>query len=524
MNRRQLATASLPHVRKGTAARFRLQRVAMVVALVISCCEISSCVKFSVESKAPSPNEPPSTTLANVPVNNDTMPAVVTSLYWDGHDNDGFVVGFQYRYTTYPLGKSRGDSVVQGWITTTSHTDTLTFPSPDPLNLQVFRVRAVDNSGNVDPAPATLVFYTLQTNTPVTKILSPTTGSEFYVVPQTNYWFPGVVVTMTAQVPWSSNPALQGSSIIQYGWSADNGPVHWVPAMDSVVTVTPQDFKPPLTGTHTIHAMSQSNTLLIDSIGATISVKLVQPTFQKDIVILDDTQPDVSIRNASKASIDSFYAAIFGANNSYSIDVRDLQTRAFPSRTVLGYYKLAIWHHDDSNIPFYMGNAVAIQTIEDYLHVGGNLIICGTRTWEAWLPPADPTMGLPHPFSFQPGTFVYDFLHIYAGDESAFTPGDFSRATGVDGFTDVEVDTSKINPSYPQYSKPQWVSVVARPGPFTRTLLTFKDKDPYATGLPCAIRYYGDTYNITWLGFPLWALKYNDAQTLAQQILKDMGY
>ena len=499
-----------------------LQSVSFAIAFCASCCALSSCVKLFVEPQPERPNMPPSSTLSNLPASNDTLPALAT-LNWDGHDDDGFVVAFQYQYTTYPMGKSKGDSLVHDWVTTDQHTTAITFSSPDPLNRQVFRVRAIDNSGNIDPTPATRTFYTLQTISPVTKILSPTSGTEFYVVPQTNYWFPGVVVTVSAQVPWTPNPALQGSTIIQYGWSADNGPVHWVPAADSVVTVAPQDFKQPLTGTHTIHVTSQSNTLMIDSVGATISVNLVQPTFQKDIVILDDTRTDVSVRNVPKTTIDSFYVAIFGANNTYSIDIRDLQTRAFPSRTVLGYYKLAIWHHDDSNMPFYMGNDVAIKTMEDYLHVGGNLIICGTRTWERWLPPADPTLGLPHPFYFEPGSFVRDFLHINAGDQSAFL-GSFSEATGVGGFSDVHVDTTRMNSGYPQYGKPSWVSVVAERGPYTRVLLTFKDQDAHATGLPCAIRYYGDTYNITWLGFPLWALKFDDAQALAQQILKNVGY
>jgi hypothetical protein len=481
-----------------------------------------SCVKLFVEPKPELPNAAPTTTLSNLPATYDTLSPLV-SLYWDGHDNDGFVVAFQYQYTTYPMGKSAGDSVVHDWVTTDQHWGAITFSSPDPLNRQVFRVRSIDNSGNTDPTPAERVFYTLQTIAPVTRILSPTTGTEFYAVPQTNYWFPGVVVTISSQVPWSPNPALQGSSIIQFAWSADNGALNWVPVEDSVVTITPQNFKSPLTGTHTIHVTSRSNTLMLDSVGATITVKLVQPTFQKDIVILDDTQTDVSLRNVPKTSIDSFYVAIFGYGKPYTIDVRDLQTRAFPSRTILGSYKLAIWHHDDGNVPFYMGNDVAIKTIDDYLHVGGSLIICGTRSWEHWLPPADPTYGLPHPFMFQPGSFIRDYLHIDAGDQSAFL-GSFSGATGVGGFSSVEVDTSKMNSGFPQYGKPGWVSVVAQKGPFTRELLTFKDDDPHATGLPCAIRFYGDTYNITWLGFPMWALKYNDARTLAQQIMQSMGF
>jgi hypothetical protein len=509
--------------RKGVLAKAGLRTLFPVIVSLVLGLLLFSCEKFLVpEPKPEQPNTAPTTTLANLPAADDTLNSL-TTLYWDGHDNDGYVVAFQYQYTTYPLGPSQGDSLVHDWVNTEEHMAAITFSSPDPLNRQVFRVRAIDNLGNVDPAPATRVFYTLQTITPVTKIVSPTTGTEFYAVQNTSYWFPGVVVTISGQVPWSPNPALQGSVIIKYGWSADNGPMHWVSAEDSVVTILPQDFKQPLSGDHSIYVTSQSNTLKIDPVGAGITVKLVQPTFEKDIVILDDTRTDASIRNVPKTSIDSFYVAAFGYNNSYTIDVRDLQTRAFPSRTVLGYYKVAIWHHDDGNIPFYMGNDVAIKTMTDFLHVGGKLIICGTRIWEHWLPPADPSYGLPHPFFFDVGSFVRDYLHILAGDQSTFQ-GSFSGATGVGGFSDVAVDTSKMNPDFPQYGKPGWVGVVAQKGPFTREILLFKDPDPHATGLPCGIRYYGDTYDITWLGFPLWALHSDDARTLAQQILRSIGY
>jgi len=118
---------------------------------------------------------------------------------------------------------------------------------------------------------------------------------------------------------------------------------------------------------------------------------------------------------------------------------------------------------------------------------------------------------------------VRDYLHINEGELSTFE-GTFDGAAGVGEFSDVAIDSSKMNPAYPQYGKPHLVQCVVDKGPFTREILTFKGDDPHAKGLPCAIRYYGDTYDIAFVGFPIWALKLEDAKTLAQQLLGSMGY
>ena len=360
------------------------------------CCSRHRFVHFSCvevyEPELENPNNPPSTSLANIPGDLDTVNALVT-LQWDGHDDDGYVVAFQYQYTTYPVHGLSLDSIVHDWVTVEGHAATISFSSPEDVNRQVFRVRSIDNTGNVDPTGATRVFYTQRTSIPSTKILSPITGTEYYFSTQTSYWFPGIVITVSGQD--------EDGFIIEFGWSVDGGNVHWVEARDSVITIAPSEFPQPYTGTHVIKAMSKDNTLLIDSVGASITVALVQPTFQKDILILDDTREDISLRNVPDAKVDSFYLSIYSYNNHYTIDQRDMLTRSFPSRKILGDYKLVVWHHDDSKAPFYLGNDVAIRTIEDYLHVGGNLILSGVRLWEHWLPPADPSLGSPASYSFR---------------------------------------------------------------------------------------------------------------------------
>ena len=443
--------------------------------MLVACLSALSCVEV-YEPEVENKNNAPSTTLANVPKDYDTVNALVT-LNWDGHDDDGYVVAFQYRYTTYPVHGLTPDSIVHDWVNVEGHSATISFSSPEDVNRQIFSVRSIDNSGNTDPAGATRVFYTRRTSVPTTKIISPITGTEFYFSTKTSYWFSGIVVAVSGKD--------QDGFIVEYGWSVDGGSVHWVEAKDSVITIAPTEFAQPYTGTHSIKVMSKDNTLLIDSTGASITVALVQPTFQKDILILDDTREDVSLRNVPDARVDSFYLAIYSYNNHYTIDQRDMLTRAFPSRKILGDYKLVIWHHDDSKAPFYLGNDVAIRTIEDYLHVGGNLILSGVRLWEHWLPPADPILGLPHPIPFAEGTFVHDFLHVNEGDQSSFQ-GSFTGATGLEGFSEcLRIDSTKMNPDFPQYGKPHLVGVVYEKGPFTKEILKFgASGDLYASGMP----------------------------------------
>jgi hypothetical protein len=474
---------------------------------------LSSCVNL-MESDPEKKNNPPNTTLANVPVENDTLYALVP-VTWDGEDNDGYVIAYEYRYTTYPVGPAGGDSLVHEWTKTDQNALTIAFASPQELNRQYLQVRSIDNSGNVDPTPAQKRFFTLRTTPPTTKILSPRTETEYFATRETNVWWPGVVVTVTSEDA--------DGYVMEYGWSADEGEIHWISAKDSIITVRPQDFNQPLTGEHTIKVVSKDDTYLIDPTGASIKISLVEPAFSKEILILDDTREDISLQNAADAAVDAFYRDIFSSGSAVTIDERDMKTRAFPSLRILGDYKLVIWHSDDSKTPFYLTNSKALTSIENYLHAGGDLIICGTGIWDPWLPPADPIVGLPHPIPFAAGGFVQDYLHVVAGERSSIE-GSFVGTTGVGGFTDLEIDPTKMNPAYPQYGKPHLVQVVVDKGPFTREIALFKGDDANAKDLPCAIRYYGDVYDICFIGFPLWAIKQDQARVFAGQILKSMGY
>ena len=75
------------------------------------------------------------------------------------------------------------------------------FNSLAVLNHQLFEVRAVDNSGNVDESPAFLNFFTNQTQFPKTEITSPLNNSDFLAKPEVDDWYKGIPITFTADDP-----------------------------------------------------------------------------------------------------------------------------------------------------------------------------------------------------------------------------------------------------------------------------------------------------------------------------------
>ena len=110
---------------------FHLLAALFLILLLLSC-------RSFFEPQEEKINNPPNTTLANIPVDNDTLYASVT-LQWDGEDNDGYIVAYEYRYTTYPLDSPLSDSISHGWQKTEKNIVTIPFPSPDFLNRQFFQ-------------------------------------------------------------------------------------------------------------------------------------------------------------------------------------------------------------------------------------------------------------------------------------------------------------------------------------------------------------------------------------------------
>lgn len=463
------------------------------------------------EGSPANPNIPPNTTIANIPIENDTLFALVT-FHWDGEDYDGCISGYEYRYITHH--KIVGDSLIQPWIETTETSVTIPFESSDLLNYQIFQVRSVDDKGDVDPTPAERKFYTVQTIFPEAEILFPKDDQQFFVINKTTDWWEGVKLDYTAMD--------EDGEVVEYAWAVDDGEWNWT--SDTTLYITPEYFSS-LEGEHVIRVTSRDNTNLVDPFGDSVRVKLVAATFEKNLLIVDETAESKfpTGMSFSDEDVDSFYYKIFSPD-----DMWDYSKQGMPSKEVLGQYKLVLWHADNlySNENDVHELPEHIVDIMDYMNVGGDFIMGGWRILKSF------AVSESFPKYFEEGSFIHDYLHILQAEESAPIP-DFNGAYSSDtaNFSDIRVDSLKLAESFlTSIPTPglQYVNLMPRRAGFTEVIYRYKNDE--ATGIgtyrgyACGLRYYGTVFDAIVLGFPIFFINEDDAAVMADEMLRSLGY
>jgi hypothetical protein len=476
-----------------------------VLSLIILILLMVQCER---KTEPASPNSPPNTTMANIPVEDDTLFALI-QVHWDGEDYDGFISGYQYRYITQHI--FMGDSVVQDWVTTTETSVIIPFESSDLLNHQRFQVRAIDDKGLADPTPAEKRFYTLQTVFPVTEILIPQNEQQFFVIDQTTDWWEGVPLTYHAYDA--------DGEVVEYAWKVDDGDWNWT--TDTTLYIDPSFFQP-LDGLHQIYAISRDNTNLVDPVGDTITVNLIQPDFNKDILIIDETNEALftgPLTQFGDSDVDDFYNLIFSPDS-----VWDFYADGMPPKSVLGHYKLVIWHADNpySNPTNVHQLPANIEDIKDYLHVGGDFIMGGWRILKSF------AQAESFPKTFEEGTFIHDYLHIRTADETIFIPTDFVGVNPYPNVTDtLHVDEVKLM-EFPYFGKLGQINIITERAGFTDVMYVYANLISSTffqwRGQPVGLRYYGTSFNTIVLGFPMFFIRESDAQIMADQMLQSLGY
>jgi hypothetical protein len=483
-----------------------------VTALALLACALSG-ISCERPTSPANPNMPPNTRLANIPKDNDTVFALAT-LNWSGGDNDGFITGFQYRYFTEHLQAGTQNWVLfdsTRWIDTTGSSVTVAFNSSDALNRQRFLVRAIDNDGNVDPTPAQKLIYTTRTTPPVTRILQPVRGGSVLAANSISDWWSGVLLT------FKGTDMTPLGKIADYAWSVDGGAWTWTP--DTSVFLKPEMFKAPLNGPHMLRVISRNNTNLIDPVGDSVLVNVVVPSFEKPILIIDETDefnnPFITL-NITDAITDAFYAEVFPGSESW-----DFKTQGMPPREVLARYKLVIWQADDvpATRPHKISDPANIEVFTDYLKVGGKFLMTGWRILKSFAYYNN------FPFTFQPGTFVYDYLHIRMVTETDIL-GDCTGGKGKTGsFSNFRVDSTKLA-FFPYNGKLSQVNIINSQAGFTDILYSYVNADdsPNVTlrGRTIALRYYGTVYDAVVLGFPMYFIQKDDAKTMARELLQSL--
>jgi hypothetical protein len=488
-----------------------------VILLSMLClCVIVFWISCERPTAPPNANKTPHTKLANVPSEGDTIFPLAT-LNWTGGDNDGFVARFQYRYVTYHLANGSTTEWVPfdstNWKDTTATSLTIAFNSNQDLNKQFFFVRAIDNEGAVDPNPVSKIIYTTKASPPATTILSPQKNTSVFILNKTTDWWTGIILQFKAV-----DKTVKGK-VVEYAWSVDGGPMQWV--VDTSVIITPEYFKQPLLGNHYIKVISRNNTNLIDPIGDSTVINLLNPTFEKNVLIIDETDefntPFIGYGTPDSA-VDNFYSRVFPGSDSWDYKAKG----GMPPRDTLAHYKLIVWHADDRpvSLPHKISDPKNIVIFSDYLKVGGKFLMSGWGILKSFAYTQN------FPFTFLPGTFVNDFLHIKTVDETPLAPSDCIGGVGTSSkFTGFRVDSLKL-PSFPYNGMLTQVNLITVPASFTEGLYSYENLPnssyPKYRGRYIGLRYYGTVYDAAVLGFPLYFIKEEDAKVMAKEILQSL--
>jgi len=437
------------------------------------------------------------------------------TLNWSAGDYDGFITRYQYRYFTYHLAPGTTNNWVlfdsTNWVDTTGGSVTIAFNSTEILNRQRFLVRAIDNDGEADPTPAEKILYTTRATPPITRIVSPTQRDVLLVVDHVTDWWSGAPLVFTAV------DLTKGGKVMEYAWSVDGGPWNW--GTDTSVYIPPNAFKPPLDGMHFIKVTSRNNTYLVDPIGDSVSLRLMIPPFDRKILIIDETDefnnPFITL-GIQDSTVDQFYAEVFPGSDSW-----DFKKDGMPPREVLGHYKIVVWHADDipATTPHKISDPRNIAVFTDYLIVGGKFLMSGWRILKSFAYYNN------FPFTFQRGTFVYDYLHIYTVDETQII-GDCLGGMGKPGsFSNFRVDSARLA-FFPYDGKLAQVNLITKMAGFTDVLYSYvnADNSPFVTyrGRPIALRYYGTVFDAVVLGFPMYFIRKDDAKVMVREILQSL--
>ena len=467
-----------------------MKKIIFVIFALWSCEPITS---------PPRENLAPHTSLSNLPVQNDTLFPIV-QITWDGGDDDGFIIGCEYSYTTHHL--DIGDSVYVDWIRTEEEVFEIIFESSDVLNRQELRVRAIDDKNKADPTPARLTLYTPQTILPVSIIIFPENNDDFFYLENPTDWWTGV--------PLLFNAFDQDGEVVEYAFSIDGS--DWIWSTDTSHTLTPDMFTPPLIGEHSIRVTAKDNTNLFDPQGDEIEIVFVEPTFTDNLLIIDETNEGSfpGSVSASDTDVDFFYTELFNPDMTW-----DLLSDGFPSKEILGRYKLVLWHADNPTsrgphqFPDYQ------EQMKDYMNVGGNLIVTGWQVISSFAYGSN--LGN---VVFEEGSFVHDYLHINKANESPFLPGDFLGAAGRNGFSTVNINPAYV-PFFPYQGMLNLINTIEERGGFTEGIYAyFGDENRNFIGQDCGIRYIGTDFNVIVTGFPMFFLMREDAEVMAIELLE----
>jgi len=447
---------------------------------------LAGCSKPEITGKAVA-NRPPETRLANIPPENDSAHPYPYRLTftWDGGDEDGTVVGFRYRWDGH------------AWSSTTARSGTFSFESPAAVNRHTFEVKAVDNEGAEDPTPASRTFFTSQNLFPETEIVvGPPDGSEvFSLATQTETWH---------GVEFQLHGSDSDGSIVGYEYALDDT-AQWSFTAENAVRLFGIAG-----GAHTFFARAVDDASGKDAQPAQRHFTAVIPTFDRGILVIDETRDGSGAKGSpSDEQVDRFYRNIL-TGNGRNFTEWDRAKQGPPKAADLAPYSLLLWHGDDRAEQLIR---TSLDVLKDYLNVGGKLWLVGWRI----IPELDSFVGAATHI-YRSGEFGQAYLHLASYSEQA--DFDFTGATGISGYPDLDLDAAKLLDSF--RGKLSFIGVMTPQD--AEPVLAFKSST--GSGFqnhPCAVRYIGSTFKVVAFAFPLYFGNESQATSVAGKVLSDLG-
>ena len=230
-------------------------------------------------------------------------------------------------------------------------------------------------------------------------------------------------------------------------------------------------------------------------------------SFDHGILLVDETRNGSGGTLLPDSTQDQFYGRLL---RGYGFDSWDYDSSGLPSISTMGLYSTVIWRSEDI---YEHHIASRLGDISYYLQHGGNLWLIGWKVVGGMMSIGE------YPYAFVPGDWPYDHLHL-SGSDNTGTVG-LVRAEGGSGYPDASVDSSKAPAGW---NGSIYLVDTAVPSDAEVLLRFYSDGDDTTfDGEPIATRYIGVGQKAVFFGLPLYYLKDEDAQALADAVLSDLG-
>jgi len=373
-----------------------------------------------------------------------------------------------------------------------------------PAGPHTFFAQVRDAAGAVDPTPASFPFVASTTVRPTVSLTATYNGLPFYSDNSAFYFtHPDSqrVVRFQIAADASSYFGRLGGVKLQL----DTNPATPYGA------ITDTSFANLTEGEHTLRVRVK-DTGGAESEEVVFAFKLVKFTLSPKVLVVDESNG----RFATDANADAFYSTVLTTlgKNFTPWDVRE---KGDPTPgSGFGDYGLVIWESDEA---FFGNFARAKRLLAEYLDAGGHLWITG---WK----PIQQLAGTTPVTNFQSADpWVYKYLKLQTAKQSPGSPADFTGASGMAGYPNINVDQAKnFVPAF-QNRLPTIDVFTLRSDATAEAVYTFNSAsgNPDFNGATCGMRYLGSDWKVVVFGFPFYFMKNDEAIEAARKVFQDLG-